>query len=136
MKVEFLDNDVLGAELLISASEFVKAKNNEREYDSLVHATAAFANLLGLDYQISEDEFDAVIARLDKTGAVIFTIGESQYPTRRWCEICVSNNNQLEKIAYEDEDGWGTVIFVVKRNAPTNGCVPLWTTTFGSVLEF
>jgi len=106
MKVEFLDNDVIGAELLISASEFVKAKNNEREYDSLVHATAAFANLLGLDYQISEDEFNAVIARLDKTGAVIFTIGESQYPTRRWCEICVSNNNQLEKIAYEDEDGY------------------------------
>lgn len=106
MKVEFLDNDVLGVELLISASEFVKAKNNEREYDSLIHATAAFANLLGLDYQISEDEFDAVIARLDKIGAVIFTIGESQYPTRRWCEICVSNNNQLEKIAYEDEDGY------------------------------
>ena len=104
MKVEFLESDVHGAELHISASEFVKAKNNESEYESLVHATSAFANFLGLDYQITENEYGAVCRRLDKSGTVIFTIGEGQYPTRRWCEICVSNNNLLERIAYEDED--------------------------------
>ena len=107
MKVEFLESDVLGAELLISAAEFVKAKNSGVEYDSLTHATSAFAGLLGLDYQISEEEYKAVCDRLDKTGTVIFTIGESQYPSRRWCEICVSNGNgQLEKVVYEDNGGY------------------------------
>ena len=107
MKVEFLESDVLGAELLISAAEFVKAKNSGVEYDSLTHATSAFAGLLGLDYQISEEEYKAVCDRLDKTGTVIFTIGESQYPSRRWCEICVSNGSgQLEKVVYEDDGGY------------------------------
>ena len=53
MKVEFLESDVLGAELLISAAEFVKAKNSGVEYDSLTHATSAFAGLLGFNYQIT-----------------------------------------------------------------------------------
>lgn len=105
MKVEFLNSDVLGPELFVSASEFLKAEKNSIEYESLANATEAFANLFGVNYQISEDEFDAVIARLDKAGAVIFTIGEDKYPTRRWCEIYVSNNNQLEKLLYADDDG-------------------------------
>lgn len=106
MKVEFLESDILGVELFISASDFLKAEKNEKEYDSLVHATEAFANLFGIEYHISTDEYRTVVSCLDKNSAVIFTIGESQYPTRRWCEILISNNNQLQKIAFEDENGY------------------------------
>lgn len=105
MKVEFLDSDVLGPELFVSASEFLKAEKNNTEYESLAHATEAFANLFGVDYHISEEEYNAVISQMEKTGAVIFTIGEDKYPTRRWCEIYVSNNNQPQKVLYADGDG-------------------------------
>lgn len=104
MKVEFLDSDVFGPELFVSASEFLKAEKNNKEYESLAHATEAFANLFGVEYHISEDEYDAVISQLEKTGAVIFTICEDKYPTRRWCEIYVSNNNQLQKVLYTNEN--------------------------------
>lgn len=43
---------------------------------------------------------------LEKNGAVIFTIGSSQYPERRWVEIQVSNNNQPKRVLYADEDGY------------------------------
>lgn len=105
MKVEFLESDMYGAELCVSATEFLKAKKDNVEFDSLVHATEAFSALLGLDYCISRNEYDAVVNRLDNTGVVIFTVCEDKYPSRRWCEVFVSKNNQPERIAYEDEDG-------------------------------
>ena len=51
-------------------------------------------------------EYNAALDALEKNGAVIFTIGSSQYPKRRWVEIQVSNNNQPKRVLYADEDGY------------------------------
>lgn len=110
MKVEFLDSELLGPELFVSATDFLKAKNNDTEFDSLLHATQAFAGLFGIEYEISEKEYDAVAGALEKNGAAIFTVGTSRYPDRRWIEISVSNNNQLSRVVYEDEEGYHCVI--------------------------
>ena len=56
---------------------------------------------LGIKTHVTND-LDA----LEKNGAVIFSIGSSQYPERRWVEIQVSNNNQPKRVLYADEDGY------------------------------
>lgn len=110
MKVEFLDSEMYGPNLFISAADYMKAKNNDDEYESLVHATQAFSALFDFEYEINEKEFNAVLSELDKNGAVIFAVGSSKYPEKRWMEIMVSNNNQPKKIVYEDEDGYHCVL--------------------------
>lgn len=91
--------------MCVSATEFLKANEDNIEFNSLVHATEAFSALLGLDYRISRNEYDVVVNRLDHTGIVIFAIGESSRPSLMWCEIFVSTRNQPERIVYEDEEG-------------------------------
>lgn len=98
MKVEFLESNVFGPELVVSAEEFYKAKNNENEFDSLRHATEAFSKLFDVDYYILRSEFDAVLQVLGKNGKVIFVIEEVAYSIRRICEIYVSNDNQLQRV--------------------------------------
>lgn len=110
MKVEFLDSEFLGPELFVSAADFLKAKNSDIEFDSLVHATQAFARLFDIEYEITEKEYNAVVDALEKSGAAIFTVGVRKYPDKRWIEISVSNNNQLSRVVYKDEDGYHCVI--------------------------
>ena len=110
MKVEFLDSELLGPELFVSATDFLKAKNSVNEFDSLVHATQAFAGLFGIEYEINEKEYNAVADALEKSGAAIFTIGTRKYLDRRWIEISVSNNNRLSRVVYQDEDGYHCII--------------------------
>lgn len=104
MKVEFSESDVLGPELIVSASEFVKAKKTVQEFDSLVHATKVFWYFFGIDYEITEEEYDAVSSWLDKSDFVIFAIGEDYRRRDQWCEIYVSHNGQLTRIM-DSEDG-------------------------------
>jgi hypothetical protein len=101
MKVEFIYSDVLGHQLFVAAPDFLKAVKNRDEYGSLARATEAFANLSGIEYFITEDEYDVVTKQLDKSGAVIFAIAEERYPTRSWVEIYVSNNNQLHRVMFD-----------------------------------
>lgn len=105
MKVEFSESDVLGAQLLVTASEFKKAIKSDKEFESLVHATAAFACLFGTNYEISHEEYSATVNFLDNESLVIFRIGAASYPDRQWVEILVSTNNQLTKICWSDDDG-------------------------------
>ena len=106
MKVEFLDSDILGPHLFVTKNEFIQAEKSDNEFESLQHAVEAFCKLFDVDYVIYEDEYSAVLDMLEKDGAVIFTICESKYPTKRWCEIQVSNSNHLQTVVYEDETGY------------------------------
>lgn len=106
MRVEFIKSEFWGAALLVAEADFKLAKTKGAEFDSLAHATAAFANLFDVDYTITRREYNAALDALEKNGAVIFTIGSSQYPERRWVEIQVSNNNQPKRVLYADEDGY------------------------------
>ena len=106
MKVEFIESEFWGATLFVAEADFKLAKSKDAEFDSLAHATPAFANLFGVDYTISRDEYNAALDVLEKNGAVIFTFGSSQYPERRWVEIQVSNNNKPQRVLYADEDGY------------------------------
>ena len=106
MKVEFIESELWGAALFVAEADFKLAKTRDAEFDSLAHATTAFANLFDVDYTIARNEYNAALDVLEKNGAVIFTIASSQYPERRWVEIQVSNNNQPQRALYADEDGY------------------------------
>lgn len=106
MKVEFIESEFWGAALLVAEADFKLAKTKDAEFDSLAHATAAFANLFDVDYTITRNEYNAALDVLEKNGAVIFTIASSQYPERRWIEIQVSNNNQPQRVLYADGGGY------------------------------
>ena len=106
MKVEFSESDIWGAQLLVAASEFKKALKSDIEFDSLAHATTAFAKLFDIDYEIGSEEYSSVIHFLGKDGLVIFTIGEARYPDRRWVEILIAESNQLSKICWTDDEGY------------------------------
>ena len=49
MKVEFIESEFWGAALLVAEADFKLAKTKDAEFDSLAHATAAFANLFDMD---------------------------------------------------------------------------------------
>lgn len=97
MKVEFWSSPERGAELLISASEFMKAQKSDEEFRSLAHATEAFAMLLGFDYSISDREYELSTLKLEKGGTVIlsFTTNGSAL-----LEVS-SSNHHTEQIAID-----------------------------------
>ncbi len=105
MKVEFLDSEVFGPELVISADEFLNGMKDENDFESLMHATEAFSCLFGVDYVVSREEYEEAAKVLENDGLVIFAICSGKHPPRRWCELYVSNNNQPIKVSYEDEEG-------------------------------
>jgi hypothetical protein len=109
MKVEFIESEFWGAALFVAEADFKLAKTKNVEFDSLAHATTAFANLFDVDFTIDRDAYNAALEALEKNGAVIFTIESSQYPERRWVEIQVSNNNQPKRVLYSDEEGYHLV---------------------------
>lgn len=105
LKVEFLNSDLFGTELFISASEFKKAKADDIEYESLEITTEAFGRLFDIDYIIGWSEYKAIFDALDKNGAVHFVVCRSKYPEKKWCEIYVTNDNKTNKICYMNDDG-------------------------------
>lgn len=53
MKVEFIESEFWGVALLVAEADFKLAKTKDAEFDSLAHATAAFANLFDVDYNLT-----------------------------------------------------------------------------------
>ena len=49
MKVEFIESELWGAALFVAEADFKLAKTRGTEFDSLAHATTAFANLFDVD---------------------------------------------------------------------------------------
>lgn len=101
MKVEFLVNECIndGRQIFIQESEFKKAKNNEDEYNSFAFATQCLFTYYGCTNDfIKLNEYEKILSKLDKGGAVIITIVEEKYPRRIYPEVFVSNNNKFKKI--------------------------------------
>ena len=100
MKVEFLINAEIndGRQIFIEASEFLKAKNDDEEFDSFAFATNALFSFYGRDDFIQRNEYEKILQVLDKNGAVIITVVEEKYPRRIFPEVYVSNNNRLKMV--------------------------------------
>lgn len=99
MKVEFLINEELndGRQILIAESEFKKAKNNDEEYDSFAFATHCLFSFYGADDYIKHSEYEKILEKVEKGGAVIITIVEEGY-RKFYPEVYVCNNNRIRKI--------------------------------------
>lgn len=66
MKVEFIESELWGAALFVAEADFKLAKTRGTEFDSLAHATTAFANLFDVDYTIARNEYNAALDVLEK----------------------------------------------------------------------
>lgn len=84
MRVEFIKSEFWGAALLVAEADFKLAKTKDAEFDSLAHATAAFANLFDVDYTIARDEYNAALDVIEKNGAVIIQFSENCNKTSRY----------------------------------------------------
>lgn len=100
MRVEFLTNAEIndGRQIFIEASEFMKAKKDDEEFDSFAFATHALFSFYGKDDFIDRNEYEKILDLLDKNGAVIITVVEEKYPRRIFPEVYVSNNNRLKMV--------------------------------------
>lgn len=100
MRVEFLTNAEIndGRQIFIEASEFMKAKKDDGEFDSFAFATHALFSFYGKDDFIDRNEYEKILDLLDKNGAVIITVVEEKYPRRIFPEVYVSNNNRLKMV--------------------------------------
>ena len=104
MKMEFLVNQTIndGNQIFITESEFKKAKDDDDEYDHFAFATNCLFAFYGSDDFISRDEYDIILSKLDKGGAVIITVIAERYYGGRiknvYPEVFVSNNNRLKKV--------------------------------------
>lgn len=99
MKVEFTKLNPWGPALVIEYREFIKGED-EYEFETLENATKAYFLSLGIDYDISKEEYKSVLQWLKKDGIVFFRIFESDHPRDRWPEIWVSNNNFPQQVMY------------------------------------
>lgn len=100
MRVEFLTNTEIndGRQIFIEASEFMKAKKDDEEFNSFAFATHALFSFYGRDDFIDRNEYEKILQMLDKNGAVIITVVEERYPSRIFPEVYVSNNNRLKMV--------------------------------------
>lgn len=100
MKVEYVDSDIYGKALIISASEFLKAQENEEEFQSLVYAIEAYAAWCESDYELTAGHYNSIASWLDKNGAVIVVSYEENHHSPRRCEVLVSNDNQPKRVVF------------------------------------
>lgn len=103
MMVEFIEQDS-GNQLIVSASEFLKADKNREEYASLAMATDAYSALFGIKYVIYREDYDAIKSWLEKTDTVIFQVCEARYGHTKWCEAYVLHGARLRKVVYSLDD--------------------------------
>ena len=105
MRVEYLVNKPIGydgRQLFIEGSEFLKAKNNDDEFNSFAYATEAFFRYFGLDRIIYKSEYVQLITKVNKQSAIIITVeSESQYRLVPYPVVYIANNNKYELIDLE-----------------------------------
>lgn len=100
MKVEFLVNTGIndGRQIFITAAEFLKATNDEEEFNSFAFATHALFLYYGVDSFINFEEYGRILQEVDKSGAVIITVVKEEYPRRVYPEIFICSNNCLKSV--------------------------------------
>lgn len=97
MKVEFFRNKANDLILIIKESEFVKAKNNSREFESLHSAIKGYCGLFCFDYKLSKNEYAKIVKLAKKGDDIIFCaedIGHYDYVL----EIYLKRGDTLLKI--------------------------------------
>lgn len=72
MKVEFWTNEVTGLELFVKGSEFYKAKNDEREFESLEDAITAYCYHFCFYSPFDREDYEKILSLLRKSDIVIF----------------------------------------------------------------
>lgn len=72
MKVEFWTNESNGLELLIKGSEFFKAQNDEKEFESLQDALTGYCHHFCFDYKFSRENFAVVLSLVRKGDIIVF----------------------------------------------------------------
>ena len=98
MKVEFRDSQEYGPNLYIEGKEFVKARKNADEFDSMVHAIDAFCGWFGIHFAFSNKDYKMVEGKLQSHGAVAFVIKGDERRRQAWCEVWVLQDNNIYKI--------------------------------------
>lgn len=116
MMVEFIEQDT-GNQLIVTASEFLKADKDQDEYASLAMATDAYSALFGIRYIIHRDEYDAVKSWLRKNDIVVFQVCEACYGRNKWCEVYVLQNARHRRVIYSDDEMGGEMIIVKNPNS-------------------
>ena len=116
MKVEFRDSDMYGLNLYVDGDEFLKAKSNIDELNSLKRAVFAFYSAVNVDYDINSTVYSVIADNVAKGDAVIFVIAYSEYPRKSWCEIyIIKKDNQTVRMYYWQDDGCGLDKGCLKR---------------------
>lgn len=108
MKVEFCTNEAnkLGelddTILIIKASEFLKAKNNSREFRSLQNAVEAYCNLFCFEHIIKQDEYDSIVQIVKSEDTIIFSGNGIDTENEFTLDIYLKRKSLLLKIISND----------------------------------
>ena len=105
MKVEFA-NFHLGIipNMIITAKEFFKARDDKEEMRLLQMATECYAAPNCIEYDISQQEYDYVSSWLKTGGKVVFAIASDTQRMHIWVEIYVINQSSIKKVRYRGDD--------------------------------
>lgn len=117
MKVEFTNYGIgIGHNMVITAKEFLKARELKDEMEMLVVATESFTAPNCFEYCISQEEYEYIASWLQKTSKVVFSIKESSDHCHRWLEISVITGTSCVRVRYSDDDGKTLYISKKKEN--------------------
>lgn len=99
MKVEYVRSTFgIGPDMLISGTEFIKAFDNEEEYDYLRFAVDGFAKTHGYENTLKYRDYYTAKNWLEKGSAVLFVTKEYEFRYNqfaRWCEIYVITSGKI-----------------------------------------
>mgnify|MGYP005769079425 CR=1 FL=1 len=107
MKFEIRDNDFVDSfALIIPVQEFVKAKDEPREFKSLCIAVDGFLDAFDANDrdEFDEQEYDAIYSWLGKSGNIFFVLLEDRGIV--WHEIYIVANSDTRHIRYMDSEGY------------------------------
>ena len=110
MKVEFLTDEELGdgRQIIISASEFLKADKDDEEFKSLAFATECLFSWYGGDTYLYGREYEAIKKMLNKNGFVIITAKKNPRSPQTlpdiYPEVYVLNDGRLKHVDISSRD--------------------------------
>ncbi|QNO17913.1 hypothetical protein [Caproicibacterium amylolyticum] len=123
MKIEYAHSAIgLEPDMIISASDFLKAFDDETEYNFLRFSVDAFTAGHGFENQFAMQHYRAAKGWLKRSSSVLFVVKERDIsPIRyiRWCEIYVITDGKMMN-AITSEDGAHLDVNIKRDNATSN----------------
>ena len=101
MKVEFLDDELNGLELVILGSEFLKAKDDDLELKSFARAVEGYCNLFCIGCDMEREDYNEIVKHVKKLSLVIFVVKNDENldnPVWGDLRVYVSFNNQNRRV--------------------------------------